>query len=261
MKATLIGLIIAAIGTFVGALFKGVNPIVLFTNVPAILIVCVGALGATMASFEMKVTTGAFTAIMRAVLPKPQPDPADSLQRIVEYANRARHDGILSLESDVATLDDPFMQKALQLAIDGNDPEAVADVMRTDIRTMKSRHKVNADWCMSFGIFAPTFGIIGAVIGLIATLSHLDQPELLGKGISAAFVATFWGVFLANGIFLPLANRLKRMSSEEVAGREMVMEGVLAIQSGQNPRVIEETLLTYLPPAQARALKAAADRE
>jgi chemotaxis protein MotA len=261
MKATFIGLLIALFGTVVGGLFKGVSPIVLITNVPALFIVIVGAMGATMASFEMRVTTGVMKAIMKAIFPKPIADPATSLERMVGYANRARHDGILSLEAEVAELDDPFMQKALQLAIDGNDPEAVADVMRTDIRTMKARHKVAADWCMAYGIFAPTFGIIGAVMGLIATLGHLDQPELLGTGISAAFVATFWGVFLANGVMLPLANKLKRMSSEEVAAREMVMEGVLAIQSGQNPRVIEETLMTYLPPAQARALKAAAASE
>ena len=147
------------------------------------------------------------------------------------------------------------MKRSLQLAIDGNDPEDVASVMRTDIKAMKARHKTGADWCQAYGIFAPTFGIIGAVMGLIATLSHLDDPELLGKGISAAFVATFWGVFMANGIMLPLANRLKAMSAAEAMNREMVMEGVLAIQSGQSPRVIEETLLTYLPPAEAEEIR------
>ena len=255
MKATLLGLIIALFGVIVGGFFKGVSPVVLITNVPALLIVIVGALGATMASFEMKATSGVFSAIMRAIFPKDLGDPSERLRRLVDFAARARHEGILSLESDVAQLDDPFMRKALQLAIDGNDPEAVADVMRTDIRTLKARHKVAADWCTSYGIFAPTFGIIGAVMGLIATLGHLDEPEKLGHGIAAAFIATFWGVFLANGVMLPLANKLKRMSSEEVAGREMVMEGVLAIQGGQNPRVIEETLLTYLPPREALALK------
>ncbi len=258
MKATPIGLAIALFGVVVGGIFKGVSPIVLITNVPALFIVIVGATGATMASFDMKDTTGVVSAIVRVMFPKADQEPSARLKRIVEFAGRARHDGILSLESDVAELEDPFMQKALQLAIDGNDPDAVADVMRTDIRTLKARHKIAADWCMAYGIFAPTFGIIGAVMGLIATLGHLDQPELLGTGISAAFVATFWGVFLANGVMLPLANKMKRMSAEEVAGREMVMEGVLAIQGGQNPRVIEQTLLTYLPPTQARELEAAA---
>ncbi len=259
MKATPIGLFIALFGVVVGGIFKGVSPIILITNVPALFIVIVGALGATMASFDMKDTTGVISAIMRAMFPKAEMDPADRLTTLVRFATSARHDGILSLESQMADLEDPFMKKGLQLAIDGNDPDAVADVMRTDIRTLKARHKVAADWCMAYGIFAPTFGIIGAVMGLIATLGHLDQPELLGHGISAAFVATFWGVFLANGIMLPLANKLKRMSTEEVAGREMVMEGILAIQGGQNPRVIEETLLTYMPPTKARELQAAND--
>jgi chemotaxis protein MotA len=254
VKSTLMGLVLALIGVFIGSFFKGVNPVVLITNIPAILIVMVGGVGATMASFEMAATSNVFKAIMKAIFPKPEVEPAERLRLIVDFATRARHEGILSLESEVSKLEDPFMKKALQLAIDGNDPDAVAEVMRTEIRTLKARHKVAADWCMTLGIFAPTFGIIGAVIGLIATLSHLDQPELLGHGISAAFVATFWGVFLANGIMLPLSNKLKRMSTEEVHGREMVMEGVLAIQGGQNPRVIEETLLTYLPPAEAMAL-------
>ncbi len=259
MKATPLGLFVALIGVVVGGFFKGVNPVVLITNVPALLIVIIGALGATGASFEMKATSNVFSAIMRAIFPKAELAPTERLRTLVDLAGRARHEGILSLENEVEQLEDPFMKKALQLAIDGNDPEAVSDVMRTDIRTLKARHKVAADWCQAYGIFAPTFGIIGAVIGLIATLSHLDQPELLGKGISAAFIATFWGVFLANGIMLPLANKLKRMSTEEVQGREMVMEGVLAIQGGQNPRLIEETLLTYLPPAEALELEAARD--
>ena len=205
MKATPIGLLIAAVGVFFGGLVKGVSPVFLVTNVTALFIVIVGALGATMASFEMSATTGVMSAIMRAILPKTEIDPRTRLDLLVGFANRARHEGILSLESEIAQLEDPFMSKALQLAIDGNDPESVADVMRTDIRTLKARHKTAADWCTVYGIFAPTFGIIGAVMGLIATLGHLNEPEKLGHGIAAAFVATFWGVFLANGVMLPLA--------------------------------------------------------
>ncbi|MEM9040053.1 MAG: motility protein A [Actinomycetota bacterium] len=255
MKATLIGLLVAMLGSVVGGLTKGVNPVVLITNVPAILIVIVGGLGATMASFDMKATSGAVKAIMIAIFPKPLPPADETLKTLVEFANKARREGLLSLESEMSDLEDQFMKKSLQLAIDGNDPEDVADVMRTEIKSMKARHKVGAEWCMTFGIFAPTFGIIGAVMGLIATLAKLDDPSKLGAGISAAFVATFWGVYLANGIFLPLANKLKAASADEVMLREMVMEGVLAIQRGQSPRVIEETLLTYLPPAVAAEMR------
>ncbi len=256
MKATLIGLIIAFVGSFAGGLVKGVSPVYLLTNIPAILIVIVGGLGATMASFDMKATSGVFKVIMRAVVPPKTTPQSENLTTLVDFANRSRREGLLSLETDVTELEDPFMKRSLQLAIDGNDPEDVASVMRTDIKAMKARHKIGADWCQAYGIFAPTFGIIGAVMGLIATLGHLDDPALLGKGISAAFVATFWGVFIANGVMLPLSNRLKAMSAAEVLNREMVMEGVLAIQSGQSPRVIEETLLTYLPPAEASEIRA-----
>jgi len=255
MPATLVGIVLAFVLVMMGAQTHHVSPVFLVVNVTALLIVPGGALGATMASYEFTATTGVFSAIMKALLGKDKPiDSEKTIKTLVEFARKARGEGLLALESEMAGLDDPFMKRGLQLAIDGNDPDSVAEVMRTEIRTLKARHKVAADWCMQLGVFAPTFGIIGAVIGLIATLGHLDQPELLGHGISAAFVATFWGVFLANGIMLPLSNKLKRMSTEEVHGREMVMEGVLAIQGGQNPRVIEETLLTYLPPAEALAL-------
>jgi chemotaxis protein MotA len=255
MPATLVGLLVALIAVMLGAVTHGVSPAFLVTNVTALLIVIGGAFGATMASFEMSATTGVFKAIMRALLPKPISGGSDSLKQLVDFARKGRAEGLLSLESDIGTLDDAFMKKGLQLAIDGGDPEAVAQVLRTDIKAMKARHKVAADWCQSMGIFAPTFGIIGAVIGLIATLAELDHPDKLGAGIAAAFVATFLGVFMANGVMLPLANRLKRLSSQEVAAREMVMEGVLAIQGGQNPRVVEETLMSYLPPAEAQALR------
>ncbi|MGD9701933.1 MAG: motility protein A [Acidimicrobiia bacterium] len=252
MPATLVGLLIALVCVMLGALTHAVSPVFLLSNVTALLIVIGGALGATMASSEMSATSGVFKAIKQAIFPKALPDPAVMLKLLVGFARKSRHEGLLSLESEVAVLEDPFLKKGLQLAIDGSDPEAVADVMRTDIRTMKARHKVAAEWCTSFGIFAPTFGIIGAVIGLIATLGHLDKPEELGHGISSAFVATFWGVYMANGVMLPLANKMKRLSIDEAARREMAMEGVLAIQGGQNPRVIEETLVTYLPPSAAQ---------
>ena len=256
MPATLVGLLIALFCVMFGALTHSVSPVFLLTNVTALLIVVGGALGATMASFDMKATSGVFKAIKRAILSPPLPDAADTLELLVGFARKSRQEGLLSLEPEMAGLEDQFMRKGLQLAIDGSDPDAVADVMRTDIRTMKARHKVGAEWCTAFGIFAPTFGIIGAVIGLIATLGHLDKPEELGHGIASAFVATFWGVFMANGVMLPLANKMKRLSTDEVAAREMVMEGVLAIQGGQNPRVIEETLITYLSPTEAAAVRA-----
>lgn len=255
MPATLVGLLIALFATLVGAKTHHVNPVYLVSNVTALLIVLGGGLGATIASFEFTATTGVFKAIMKTVLGKDPKPGVDNINTLVEFARKARGEGLLALESEMAGLEDPFMRRGLQLAIDGSDPDAVAQVMRTDIKAMKVRHKVAADWCMAYGIFAPTFGIIGAVIGLIATLGELDKPEKLGAGIAGAFVATFLGVFMANGVMLPLANRMKRLSAQEAQSREMVMEGVLAIQGGQNPRVIEETLMAYLSPKDAESMR------
>lgn len=255
MPAALVGLVFCTVATLVGTQMKGVNPAVLFTNFPALFIVLLGAAGATIASFEFTATTNVIKAIVRTLTAKGIEDAPDKIATLVEFARKARGEGLLALESEMAGLEDPFMKRGLQLAIDGSDPDAVAQVMKTDIKAMKARHKVSADWCMAFGIFAPTFGIIGAVVGLIAALGKLDQPEKLGHGIAAAFVATFLGVWLANGVMLPLANRMKRASAEEAQVREMIMEGVLAIQGGQNPRVIEETLLSYLSPAQAQEIR------
>jgi chemotaxis protein MotA len=258
MPATLVGLILAFVLTMAGAQSHHVSPVFLVANVTALLIVPGGALGATMASYEFTATTGVFKAIMKALLGKDQPiDSEKTIKTLVEFARKARGEGLLALESEMAGLDDPFMKRGLQLAIDGSDPDAVAQVMKTDIKAMKVRHKVASDWCQSYGIFAPTFGIIGAVVGLIATLGELDKPEKLGAGIAGAFVATFLGVFLANGVMLPLSARMKRLSAQEAQAREMVMEGVLAIQGGQNPRVIEETMMSYLSPKEAEALREA----
>jgi chemotaxis protein MotA len=258
MPATLVGIIVALACVMLGAITHGVSPVFLVSNITAILIVMGGALGATMASYEISATSGVFKAIRKALLPPTVPDGAVNIGILVEFARKARHDGLLSLESGITQIDDVFMRRGLQLAIDGSDPDAVAKVLRTDIKAMKVRHKVAIDWCQSYGIFAPTFGIIGAVIGLIATLADLAHPEKLGAGIAAAFVATFLGVFMANGVMLPLSNRLKRMSAQEVQGRELVLEGVLAVQGGQNPRVIEEMLISYLSPKQAALIREAA---
>jgi chemotaxis protein MotA len=115
---------------------------------------------------------------------------------------------------------------------------------------MKDRHKVGASWMTQAGVFAPTFGIIGAVFGLMATMAKLDQPAEVGHGIAGAFVATFWGVFLANGIFLPMANKLKQFSQEEVAHKMLIVEGIMAIQAGVSPRIVEELLKSHVPPAE-----------
>jgi chemotaxis protein MotA len=248
-----VGLLLVLIGVFVGAVMKHVNPAALFTVPAAFLIVIVASIGAAMMSNTKSDATKLFTFFLKGLKGQKEPDVAGAIDQIVSFAERARREGLLALESELDTIDDPFFKRGLQLAIDGGDPEMVAEVMESDIKAMSERHKAGAKYMMSIGIFSPTFGIIGAVFGLIATMSHLDDPSQLGEGIGAAFVATFWGVFLANGLFLPVANKLTIMSAKEIAYKRMIVEGVLSIQAGANPRMLGDLLRSNLPPKQRAA--------
>jgi len=246
--ASLIGLVMVLIGVFVGAILKGVSPVALFTVPAAFLIVIVGSIGAAMMSNTMSDAKQLMTYVIKALKGNKVTDTSATIEQIVSFAERARREGLLALEEDLTKIDDPFFKRGLQLAIDGGDPDAVSEVMEAEVRAMQDRHKVGAKLLMAIGIFAPTFGIIGAVFGLIATMSHLDDPSKIGEGIGAAFVATFWGVFMANGLFLPWSNKLTAMSGKEVAYKRLVIEGVLAIQSGANPRMLDDMLRATLPP-------------
>jgi chemotaxis protein MotA len=241
----LVGLLLVLIGVFLGAIMKHVNPAALFTVPAAFLIVIVASLGAAMMSNTTSDAKRFIKYLLLGIKGQKEPDGSGAIDQIVSFAERARREGLLALEGELDSIEDPFFRRGLQLAIDGGDPEMVAEVMESEVKAMSERHKVGAKFMMSVGIFSPTFGII--------TMSHLDDPSKLGAGIAAAFVATFWGVFLANGIFLPVANKLTAMSAKEVAYRRMIIEGVLAIQSGANPRMLDDLLRSTLPPSERAA--------
>lgn len=242
-KGSLIGLPVAILGVFVGAVIKGADPVALFTNVPALLIVGAGSIGAAFLSSPMKECKfGTFGKVMKGA----EFPTEDTITKMVAMTNTARTGGLLALESEAKTIEDPFFRKAVQLAVDGTDPAILKKVLKTEIASKKERHKGPQAFWTNLGVFAPTFGIIGAVFGLMATMSHLDDPELIGHGIAGAFVATFWGVFLANGIYLPAANKLKRMTAEEAVYMEMIVAGVMELQAGTSPRAMEGLLQSYI---------------
>lgn len=252
-KGTMIGLAMAVVGVFVGAVLKGANVVMLFTTIPAILIVFVGSLGAVLVSFPFEDSKKAGKYISIALKGAPEHSATETIQQIVTLTNRARAEGLLALEEEAKKIDDPFFRKGIELAVDGTDPEALKKTLNAEIGATKERHKVGQAWFTQAGVFAPTFGIIGAVFGLMATMGRLSQPEKVGEGIAGAFVATFWGVFLANGIWLPFANKLKRISSEEIAHKQLIVEGIMAIQAGVSPRVVEELLKSHVPPSERKA--------
>jgi chemotaxis protein MotA len=154
------------------------------------------------------------------------------------------------LEEDAKQVDDPFLGKGVRLVVDGTDPELVKDILETELDAMEERHHKNQDMFKQGGAFAPTIGILATVLSLVSVLQHLDKPDTLGPSISAAFLATFYGVAAANVVYLPIANALKKMTAIESSERLLMIEGVLSIQSGDNPRILAEKLWSFLPPAE-----------
>jgi chemotaxis protein MotA len=248
MKAsTAIGLGVAFLGLFLGPTMEGSN-VMAIINPSAMLIVFCGTMGATIAgaSFDaIKAIPKLYMLAMNA----PVHDLNAKVSELVGYAESARRDGLLALDEVTNTIEDPFTKKGLQLVVDGTDPDLVADILHSEVSAMKKRHAAMASPFDKAGGYAPTMGIIGTVFGLIHVLAHLDAPETLGPSISAAFIATLLGVASANVVYLPIATRLKGISGDEVHARQLVIEGILAIQAGDNPRVVQEKLITFVPPA------------
>jgi chemotaxis protein MotA len=256
MKASsAIGIGIACLGIAVGATMEG-SPVMALLNMPAMLIVLGGTFGATMAGTSFANIKAIPALYKKAFLSEP-PDLNGRVTELVGYAEKARRDGLLALDEQLSTVEDPFTKKGLQLVVDGTDPELVAEVLDAENDALRKRHQQGAQPFEKAGGFAPTMGIIGTVFGLVHVLQNLDQPETLGPSISAAFIATLLGVGTANVVFLPVANRLKQLSAEELHFRSMTLEGILAIQAGDNPRMVSEKLITYVPPSERPAEDAA----
>jgi chemotaxis protein MotA len=258
MKAsTAIGIGIAFFGLAAGALMEGASPAA-FLNIPAMLIVLGGTFGVTFAGTSIE-KIKLIPALYKKAMSPEKPDMAAQLELLVGFAERARREGLLALDEEVAELDDEFTRKGLQLVVDGTDPELVREILENEIDGMASRHHSAVSPFEKAGGFAPTMGIIGTVMGLVHVLENLDQPATLGPAISGAFIATLYGVGSANVIFLPTANRLKALSEEEIDLRSMTLEGILSIQAGDNPRVVSDKLLSFIPPSERATEEEAAE--
>jgi chemotaxis protein MotA len=262
---TVIGIVISCLGIAMGATMEGTNVAVVM-NVPAVLIVLVGTLGASIAACGLEVHMKLPQLFKKAIMPD-DPDLVGRVGEIVGFAEKARRDGLLALDEAVKEIDDPFTQKGVQLVVDGTDPDLVAAVLDAENEAMRKRHAAGRAPFMQAGGYAPTMGIVGTVFGLVNVMNNLNQPSTLGPLIAAAFLATLMGVGSANVVFLPMANRLKELSEAELHFREMTLEGILGIQAGDNPRVIAEKLMAYVPPGkrpseeERQAAKAAAQKQ
>ncbi|MBQ7560126.1 MAG: motility protein A [Synergistaceae bacterium] len=223
-----------------------------YIDIPSVMITLGGAIGATVISNpgnRLKAVGGA----LKSVFISHAPDLIGMVQMIVSFAEKARREGLLSLEADVAEVESDFMRKAIQLVVDGTDPELVRAILDTEIGVFEDRHSANKSVFDTLAEFGPSFGMIGTLIGLIAMLGNLQDVNALGPGMAVALITTMYGSMLANMFAIPTAKKLAARSAQEVKSMELMVEGILAIQAGENPRIVEEKLKVYLPPKMREA--------
>lgn len=251
--STVFGLIIGFVALFVGMMMKGVSIDSLF-NIAAILIIIFGTAAAVIIAFpmsELKRVPKLF-----GVLFKEQKLASDSdiIRMFAGWADIARREGLLSLEAKTEDVEDPFLKNGLGLAIDGQNADYIRDVLSEEVEAMEDRHLAGALIFSQAGTYAPTLGVLGAVVGLIAALKDFNDIDALGTAISAAFIATLLGIFTGYVLWHPFANKLKRKSNEEVRQKMMMIEGILSVLEGEAPRVIEQKLSSYLSMEERRKL-------
>jgi chemotaxis protein MotA len=244
--AAILGLVLAFGAIFGAMVMEGGNPAEIFQP-PALVLIFVGTTGACMAGSTLPSTIGAAKWLIYALLAK-KSDPEVVVEPLVKMAEKARREGLLALESEIDSIDDEFMRRGLQMAVDGTDADDLYEILNAEVRSKKKSAAVGAKFWGDAGGYSPTIGIIGTVIGLIHVLANLSQPEKLGHLIAGAFIATLWGVLSANVMFLPWSNRIKYVSELETDRMELVLEGVLAIQAGANPRVVATKLKSKMAP-------------
>jgi len=251
--STVLGLFLGILGVGLGMILKGASLSAL-VNPAAFLIIIVGTIACLFNAFPMdhvKKTTLIFKKLFtkQELMPK-----SELLSLFIELAQIARREGVLALESRVEEFSDPFMKTGLSMIIDGMDQEFVADVLEAEIHSMEERHRDCAAIFTQAGTYAPTLGVLGAVVGLIAALGNLNDIEKLGHSIAAAFVATLLGIFTGYVCWHPFANKLKMLSKQEAQLRQMMVEGILSLQAGNSPTALETKLMVFLSPSERAAL-------
>lgn len=254
---TIIGTILGIASVVLAYVLEGGAIGVLFQPTAA-LIVFGGTIGAVVTSFGIN-DLKKMPAYFRVLFKNTSFDSTGAYQILIKNAEKARREGLLSLEQDLTTLDNEFMRQGLQLVVDGTDPELTKAILENEIDAMETRHKAGSAILESAGGFAPTMGIIGTVMGLVHVLGNLSSPDSLGPSIAVAFIATLYGVGSANLLWLPMASKLKSKDKEEGLLRELILDGVLSIQAGENPTILKEKLKTHLGPAHSKQLNKESD--
>ncbi len=247
--ATIGGLISGFVLVMFGTYYTGLSPLDII-NVPSLFITLGGGISAAIVSSPLARLFN-FPNFSRFAFMPPQTDATALINTLVNFSERARREGLLSLEDDLADLDEPYLRKGIQLVVDGTDPELVRDILDTDLENIERRHEEGIKFWGDMGLFFPAFGMIGTLIGLIQMLKNLGSgdPAAIGEGMAAAIITTLYGTLAANLVALPVQAKLQQRNREEMMLKSIMIEGILSIQSGDNPRIVKDKLASFLSPS------------
>lgn len=245
--------VVFGLGLVLWAILMG-SELSAFINLPGLMITIGGSFGAMLINFRMEQVRQVMKITMQVFFDKKQNVSALG-PLFVQLAQKARREGLLALEDDLEEIEDPFLRNGLQMVIDGFEPDSIREIMDTEIRNLTQRHQMGQNLYLTWGSLAPAFGMIGTLIGLVQMLSSLDNPDAIGPGMAVALLTTFYGVLLANLIFNPVAGKLAILSEMEVSLKEAIIDSVLSLQAGVNPRILQEKLKAYLSPQERELLE------
>lgn len=255
---TVVGLVLAFMAIVIAVFIGGGGNVMALVDPTSVFVVIIGATGAVVVSFPLARITG-LVAVIKKSLFTDTGDPAETISELVRYAEVARREGILSLENLMGEMKDPFIVRGVKMAVDGTDPELIQTILDTELDALSERHAQGKAVLDALAKYAPAFGMIGTLLGLIFMLKSMDDPSKIGPGMAVALITTLYGALIANLFASPIADKLAAKDAEELLVKTIIVTGVMSIQSGDNPRVVESKLLTFLPPAQREAF--AAQRE
>jgi len=218
-----------------------------FVDVKSLFIVAGGTIASTLISFPVSRVLGVMQVVRNAFLQK-NLAPNETIENLVSFAEKARREGILSLENAIEEVDDDFLKSGIRLAVDGVEPELIKDILDTELAFIEDRHKMGQSIFSTMGTYCPAFGMIGTLIGLVLMLQQMDDPSQIGPGMAVALLTTLYGAVMANVVFLPIAGKLQNRTAEEILIKEITIEGIMSIQSGDNPRIVKQKLQAFLSP-------------
>lgn len=236
----------AAFGLMLMAILQG-GPLTIFINVPSALIVIGGTAGVALVHYPFSDVAGAIAVAKKTLFHK-NASINDLIVQLMEFANKARKEGILALQGMMDTVEDEFLLKAMQMAVDGQEPETLKAMLNTEIEYIEARHEKGASIFISLAAYAPAMGMVGTLIGLVQMLMNMSDPNSIGPAMAVALLTTFYGAVLANVMFAPMAGKLKNRSETEVLLKTLIIEGMESILSGQNPRIMEQKLHAFIAP-------------